>query len=84
MNREFVSLTTYPLDYLTRHDPLIEPIFRGVFASDRLPKEKDTQVRSAYIVNVDTHDKPGLHWVSIFVENDHCEVFDSNGLPLFW
>ena len=81
---EFVALTTRQLDYLARQDPYLEPIFKGVFASDQLPKEKDIQTRSAYIVNVDTHDKHGSHWLSIFVENDQCEVFDSYGLPLHW
>lgn len=33
---------------------------------------------------MDTHDKPGSHWISIFVEKDQCEVFDSYGLPLNW
>ena len=81
---EFVALTMRQLDYLARQDPYLEPIFKGVFASDQLPKEKDIQTRSAYIVNVDTHDKHGSHWLSIFVENDQCEVFDSYGLPLHW
>ena len=81
---EFVALTTRQLDYLARQDPYLEPIFKGVFASDQLPKEKEIQTRSAYIVNVDTHDKQGSHWLSIFVEKDQCEVFDSYGLPLHW
>ena len=65
---EFVALTTRQLDYLARQDPYLEPVFKGVFASDQLPKEKDIQTSSAYIVNVDTHDKHGSHWLSIFVE----------------
>ena len=73
--QEFVALTTRQLDYLARQDPYLEPIFKGVFASDQIPKEKDIQTRSAYIVNVDTHDKQGSHWLSIFVEKDQCEVF---------
>ena len=43
---EFVALTTRQLDYLARQDPYLEPIFKGVFASDQLPKEKDIQTRS--------------------------------------
>ena len=79
-----MALTTRQLDYLASQDPYLEPIFKGVFASDQLPKEKDIQTRSAYIVNVDTHDKEGSHWLSIFEENDQCEVFDSYGSPLHW
>ena len=81
---ESVALTRRQLDYLARQDPYLEPIFKGVFASDQLPKEKVIQTRSAYIVNVDTHDKHGSHWLSIFVKKDQCEVFDSYGLPLHW
>ena len=81
---EFVALTTRQLHYLARRDPYLEPIFKGVFASDQLPKEKETQTRSAYIVNVDTHDKQGSHSLRIFVEHDQCEVFDSYGLPIHW
>ena len=33
---------------------------------------------------MDTHDKQGSHWLSIFVENDQCQVFDSYGLPIHW
>ena len=33
---------------------------------------------------MDTHDKEGSHWLSIFVEKDQCEVFDSYGLPFNW
>ena len=67
---EFVALTTRQLDYLARQDPYLEPILKGVFASDQLPKEKEIQARSAYIVNVDTHVRQGSHWSSIFAEKD--------------
>ena len=79
-----MALTTRQLDYLARQDTYLEPIFKGVFASDQLSKEKDIQTRSVYIVNVDTHDQKGSHRLSIFVEKDQCEVFDSYGLPLHW
>ena len=58
----------------------LEAIFKGVLASDQLPKENEIQTRSAYIVNVGTHDKQSSHWLSVFVENDQCKVFDSYGL----
>ena len=76
---EFVTLTRRQLDYLARQDTYLEPIFKDVFA-----KEKDIQTRSAYIVNVATHDKHGSQWLSIFEENDQYEVFDIYGLPLHW
>jgi len=39
---------------------LIGPAFAGVFASDMVPKNF-----RFCITNVDTHDKPGSHWVAI-------------------
>ena len=81
---EFVALTTRQLDYLAKQDPYLQPIFRGVLASDQLPEKKDIQPRSAYIVNVDSRDQPGSHWISIFVEEDRCQVFVSYGLPIKW
>ena len=50
----------------------------------QLPKENDIQIKSAYIVNLDTHYKQGSHWLSVFVEKNQCQVFDSYGLPLHW
>ena len=67
---EFVALTTRQLDYLARQDPYLELIFKGLFASDQLSKEKGIQTRSADIVNVDTHVRQGSHWSSIFAEKD--------------
>ena len=43
VNMEFVALTTRQLDYLARQDPYLEPIFKGVFASDQLPKVKTSE-----------------------------------------
>ena len=79
-----MALTMRQVDHLAWQDPYLKSIFKGVFASDQLPKENEIQTRSVYIVNVDTHDKQGLHWLSIFVENDQCEGFDSYGLPIHW
>ena len=81
---EFVALTTRQLDYLARQDPYLLHVFKSVLASYQLPKEKEIQTRSAYIVNVDTYDKHGSHCSSIFMENDQCEGFNSYGLPVHW
>ena len=81
---ELVALTTQQLDYLARQDPHLKPIFVGVFASDRLPKQPNLKEPQAYIVNTDPHDKAGSHWISIYTDEGHCEVMDSYGLPLYW
>jgi len=48
--------------------------FDGVFSVDTLPKHPHILV-----CNIDPSDKPGRHWVCIFVENGRGEYFDSFG-----
>ncbi len=54
----------------------------GVFPSDKLPKT--CKVHAGFIANTDPSDKPGVHWVAIFVNSDgKAEYFDSYGLKPF-
>lgn len=54
--------------------------FKGVFAADMLPMT--FQKPAIFIVNTDTKDKPGEHWISIYFSNGGvCEYFDSFGMP---
>ena len=56
--------------------------FRGVFASDELKKQTVTKFPSGYIANTDPSQKPGVHWVSFyFDENGKAEFFCSYGYP---
>ena len=53
--------------------------FAGVFPADRLPPLKK---EAAFVVNTDTHDKIGSHWLSMFIsDEDTLEFFDSFGFP---
>ena len=54
--------------------------FCGVYASDRLPLNCGSGT-SAMVVNLDPHNKPGSHWVAIYINNNVGEYFDSYGLP---
>lgn len=62
-------------------------IFRGVFASDKLPgvtplRQGQTGDR-AFIVNIDPSGMPGSHWIAIYVPkvpDQPIEYFDSYGL----
>lgn len=47
--------------------------FGGVYSSDTLPKEK-----GYYIVNLDTSNMPGSHWVGVY-RDDETYVYDSFG-----
>ena len=48
------------LDYLARQDHYLEPIFKGVCIRSTTEKTEDIQTRSAYNVNVDTHESEDL------------------------
>ena len=60
-------------DRFTKHH------FRGVFACDQLPKQYMPRP-SALVINTDPADKPGQHWVAIYITQDGVgEYFDSYG-----
>ena len=80
---EFVPLSTDLLDVLARKDGQLRNHFRGVFAADPLPWYRSlTPAERGYIVNTDPADKPGQHWLALWVKKNCSEVFDSYGLPL--
>lgn len=81
---EFVPFTTKQLEYLALTDPVLNPVFQGVFAADQLPKNPEKIKPRAYIVNADPINKPGSHWFGVYTEKNKCEVMDSYGLPLTW
>ena len=52
----------------------------GVLAADQIPLVWTRP--TAFIFNTQRHNKPGLHWVAIFVnENGDAWYFDSFGVP---
>lgn len=53
------------------------PNFRGVFMLDQLPLIP-RRIEAA-IVNLDTSDGPGTHWVAYYKRNNQIEYFDSYG-----
>lgn len=50
--------------------------FVGVFPSDRIPKMQNNQYA---IVNLDSSDQAGSHWVSIAKSNKGIHIYDSFG-----
>ena len=79
---EYVPYSTLQLDYLARIDPVLSPIFRGVYGADQLPSHPLKRKPCAYIVNLDPIQQAGTHWLGIFTEKGTCEIMDSYGLPL--
>lgn len=55
--------------------------FLGVFASDTLPKTSGPFHNTALIINTDTQNLPGMHWVAIHTRIDEAYYFDSFGQP---
>lgn len=54
--------------------------FRGTYARDRLPKRLARPF--AIVVNTDSLQEPGEHWVAIYVpRRGYCEYFDPMGWP---
>ena len=62
----------------------VKQIFRGVFSSDGLPKQVRKGVAHAFVINTDPHDKPGTHWVAVYVSAfGRATYFDSFGMSPF-
>lgn len=58
------------------------PNFLGVFPSNCLPSIDDKLKTFGLVVNTDSSDKNGTHWLAIVVQKGVCHYFDSfGGLP---
>ena len=63
------------INNILKNDVKTGPIFLGVFARDKLPSLKKN---CCLVLNTHTHEKPGEHWLAIYVdENGFGEFFDS-------
>jgi hypothetical protein len=64
-----------------RSDPICNPQFAGVYASDELPQSVDRKPR-LFIVNTDVSRGFGIHWVALYFPIDEpAEFFNSIGHP---
>ena len=58
-----------------------EPGFLGVFSINKLPRQVPSIPSDIkFVVNLDSDNLPGTHWIAIIRLNSVCEVFDSFGL----
>ena len=72
-------MNTLELTSVLNSDRFVSKIAAHVCAADQLPIK--SCYPSAYIVNTDTRNKPGTHWVGMYIDkHGHCEYFDSYGL----
>ena len=64
---------------LLKKDSQAKKIFKKVCALDEI---EVPSYPSAYVINSDTSDKKGEHWVAVYFDkNRRGEYFDSYGLP---
>ena len=74
-------MDTREITDILKRDRFTRPYFRGVFACNQLPKQHLPRP-SVLVVNTDPSDKPGQHWVGIYIDqNGVGEYFDSYGQP---
>lgn len=71
-------MNTYQLEMYMLSDPYIRQYYGGVVAVDQLPMI--VHKPKIYIVNTDPIALPGQHWVTLFMDRELCEHFDSAGL----
>jgi hypothetical protein len=66
---------------ILRAEPRTDRIFRGCFPLDRLPEPNDIRYPAALVINLDTHNFAGSHWIGIYASGrrEVC-IFDSLAL----
>jgi hypothetical protein len=77
-------MNTMQIDEIFKKYSYTRKIYKGTRAFDELPKK--IKRPSAYIINTETRDKDGEHWIAIYYNNyGNVEFFDSFGLgPAFY
>jgi hypothetical protein len=59
--------------------PRLQDAFIGVFPRDRMPTP--IHRNTGLVLNIETHDQPGLHWVALYRdEQGNLEFWDSYGI----
>ena len=75
-------MNTLEIDHVLKTHPSTRNVFKGVYARNRLPRRLN--VPSALIGNTDPDDRPGTHWVALYIDaNSRGEYYDPTGRPPF-
>ena len=75
-------MNTRELAAVLSGNPHTEKDFKGVLACDELPDDKLHSFPALYIVNTHPRNKPGEHWLALYMCADKTgEFFDSYGNP---
>jgi len=76
----YLPLSTHNINDFMQHHIRKCTLFRGVYAADELKKIK--VVPGIYIINCDTSNLPGSHWICIYFSPlMQGYYFDSYGIP---
>jgi hypothetical protein len=54
--------------------------FLGTYALDRIPNNSTVAPHQGYIINTDTHNLGGEHWIAVYFDASTIHVFDPFGL----
>ncbi len=68
--------TTFSNELAQKGKKIFGNRFRGVYASDKLPRINNKQM---YIANLDKQNERGSHWIGVYKHNDRLFVYDSYG-----
>lgn len=56
--------------------------YLGTFSLDKVPSFKKNAALQHFIINTDTTNLPGKHWIAVTIfNNKHAYIFDSFGIP---
>jgi hypothetical protein len=73
-------MNTLEIDHVLKTHPSTRNVFKGVYASNKLPRRLN--VNSALIGNTEPDDRPGTHWVTLYIDaNSRGEYYDPTGRP---
>ena len=73
-------MTTLEINTLLKKHPHSRPVFKGVYARNRLPRLLN--VPSALVGNTDPDHPMGQHWIAIYIDaNSRGEYYDPTGRP---
>jgi hypothetical protein len=73
-------MNTLEIDTLLKKHPHSRPVFRAVYARNRLPRP--LRVPSVLVGNTDPDHQIGQHWVAIYIDaNSRGEYYDPTGCP---
>lgn len=73
------TMTTTTHELWERGRKIMGSDFVGVFPLDKLPQLSTLTAGKALIVNTDSSNLPGRHWIAVYVKPHVLEVFDPFG-----